>query len=430
MAQQRITFEWVLEESQVDFWRTSEAGADSHSRALDRVEHHVAVQVMRGLAMFLVVIAAAAGSGITYGEREEREAQKGIGYTLSLEDEAWKRRDRGLYESLIDPTLDDAWVEEWRDYWRAGAEIKPDFDASLLYVRESNGFMQASVITRQPIFEWWQTNPYREERFYRRVDQRWLRTVPPAVHWGESRAIETKHLRFVYYELDAAAVEAAAPKLEAAYVGMYRTLGVPNPPAAKQVVAIVPRPIGRWSSTIPQLEITSPLLAQIPESQSDGDYLAYEIMGWFTYRAIRDSAPNMAVRYLYRWPILVWGLRGWLRDDLLDQPSPWHVQASEVLRQEAKEFLPVSLKNITDLRGNARPSREQVILRYLAAESFMTFVVDTYGRERLPDLLAALVRQSNWNEIIPQLYGDSVDEFVERWNAHLVQEYGLEDALR
>jgi hypothetical protein len=211
---------------------------------------------------------------------------------------------------------------------------------------------------------------------------------------------------------------------------MYRTLGLDNPPTEKQTISIVPRPITRWASTVPQLEVTSPLLAQIPKSQSDGEYLAYEIMGWFTYRAVRDAAPDMAVRYLYRWPILVWGLRGWLRDDLLEQTSPWHAQASEVLRDAAPRFLPVRFGHITDLRTNTRPTREDVILRYLAAESFMNFVVDTYGRERLPELLLALVRQSTWDDIIPPLYGISVEEFVEAWNQHLIKEYELQDLVR
>jgi hypothetical protein len=429
MAQQRITFEWILEESRADFWRALDADSTGRTAGTSSVEQIIAVRVLRGLALLLVVIATASATGISHSERERREAHKGITFTLSLENEAWQRRDRRLYESLIDPNLDDGWVDEWRDYWRAGVESQPDYEAKLLYVREADGFMQATVITQQPAFEWWQTNPYREERFYRRVNQRWLRTVPPAGHWGETHELATRHLHFIYYELDAAAVEAAAPKLEVAYVEMYRTLGLPDPPDEKQVIKVLPRAIGRWSSTMPQFEVTSPLLAQIPESQSDSEYFAYEVMGWFTYRAIRDAAPNMTVRYLYRWPILVWGLRGWLRDDILEQSSPWHVEASAVLREAAPQFLPINFGQITDLRTNARPTREEVILRYLAAESFMTFVVDHYGRDRVPDLLLALVRYSAWEDIIPTVFGDSVPEFLDAWNAHLVHEYGLEDLV-
>jgi hypothetical protein len=425
MTQQRITFEWILEEGRVDFWHTPEADTTGHSLGLNSPEQRIVVRVLRGLVLLLVIVAAASSAGMTPGERDRREAQRGIAFTLKLENDAWARRDRGLYESLIDPQLGDAWEEAWRDYWRAGAEVEPEFEATLLSVRESEGYMQATVVTEQPAFEWWQTNPYREERFYRRVDRRWLRTVPPASYWGATRELNTEHLRFVYYERDATAVEGAASKLEEAYVGMYRTLGVIDAPSEKQVIHVVPHPIGRWSSTVPQLQVTSPLLMQIPMEQTESEYLAYEIMGWFTYRAIRDSAPNSGVRYLYRWPILVWGLRGWLRDDLIDQPSPWHVEAVEILRDSAPSFLPVSLDDITDLRTNARPSREEVILRYLSAESFMRFIVDNYGRERIPDLLVALVRYSTWEDIIPPVYGHSVEEFEAAWNTHAIKEYEI-----
>lgn len=428
MAQQ-ITFEWVLEDSRVDFWRTPEAENTLRALALASAERRIAFQVMRALVMLFVVVAAASGAGMTPGENERREAQRGIAFTLQLESEAWARRDRGLYESLIDPYLGDDWEEAWRDYWRAGAETEPSFRATLLQVRETEGYMQATVLTEQPAFEWWQTNPYREERFYRRVDQRWVRTVPSPATWGETRELQTEHLHFIYYERDAVAVQEAAPKLEEAYVGMYRLLGLPEAPGPKQVITVIPHPIGRWSSTVPQLQVTSPLLAQIPMGQSEGEFLAYEIMGWFTYRAIRDATPNSGVRYLYRWPILVWGLRGWMRDDLIDQSSPWNVEAIEVLRDSAPQFLPIGLADITDLRTNTRPTREEVILRYLSAESFMKFIIETYGRDHLPVLLAALVRYSSWDDIIGTVYGHSVEEFEARWNAHIIKEYELEDIV-
>jgi hypothetical protein len=118
-----------------------------------------------------------------------------------------------------------------------------------------------------------------------------------------------------------------------------------------------------------------------------------------------------------------------MRDDLLEQPSPWHIEAIEVLRDSAPQFLPIGLEDISDLRTNARPTRQEVILRYLSAESFMRFIVDSYGREHLPKLLAALVRYSSWNDIIESVYGHSVEEFEAAWNAHLIKEYELEDIM-
>ena len=426
VAQNHITFEWILEESRVDFWHTPEDEMVGRGHSLQSAEQILAARLLRGLALLLVVIAAAAGAGITSDERELREAHQGIVYTIGLENEAWQKRNRNLNESLIDPNLDDDWVVAWRDHWRAAEDAEPSYKAELLYVRKADGIIQATVLTQQPAFEWWQINPYREERFYRLVDQRWLRTVPSPAFWGEARQFKTDHLHFYYYERDQAAVEAAAAKLETAYVAIYETLGVGAPPPQRQQIAIVPSPTGRWSS-VDRLHVTSPLLAQIPNEQSDAEYVAYEVMGWFTYRAIRDATPNTAGRYLYRWPILVLGLRSWLRHDLLDQPSPWHMHARDVLREASPEYLPLRLDQITNIATDRRPTRDEVVLRYLTAESFIQFVVERYGREHLPDFLTALVRYGTWQEIIPPLFGDSVEKFVQEWNAHLLEEYGLED---
>jgi hypothetical protein len=188
----------------------------------------------------------------------------------------------------------------------------------------------------------------------------------------------------------------------------------------------MPRPVGRWAASPDVLEVTSPQLSQIPQGQSDAEYLAYDVMNWFTYRALRDATPGSASRYLYRWPIVVWGLRGWLRDDLLSKPSPWRLEALRVFNDYGQQELPLGLASVSELRGEGRPSREQVIMRYLAAESFIRFVVDTYGRERLPELLGALVRYGSWNDLIPNVYGHSAEKFVADWNVHLMKHYGPE----
>ncbi len=428
MTQRKISFEWVLEEGRADFWYTLESQPAGLLGVQSR-EEIIAKQLLRALCLLFVIVAAAAGAGITPSEQNRREAQKGIAFTLDLENDAWQRRDQGLYQALIDPHLNEEWGEEWHSQWRAGADEEPAYEAKLLFVREADDIVQATVLTEDPAFESWQISPYREERFYRRLDQRWVRTVPPASYWGEARQLETNSLHFYYYERDEEAVKAAASKLDAAYPGIYAALGFGTHPIQKQQIAIVPSPSRRWGAA-DQLEITSPLLAQIPNGQSDEDYLASEIMSWFTYRAIRDATPDSTTRYLYRWPILVLGLRSWLRDELLNQPAPWHLQAQEVLREAAPEYLPLQLSYVTNMGGNNRPTRAEVILRYVAAESLIRFVAEKYGRERLPDLLTALVKYERWEEIIPSLYGHSVEEFVEDWNVHLLTQYGLEELMQ
>jgi hypothetical protein len=425
MAQQRISFEWLIEESQFDAWRSGVDDTESWSLSLSTAERIWANRIVRSLSLFMIVVCAAAGGALTPAERDRLVAQGGIQFSLDQENRAWRSRDRRLFESLIDPTLNEDWSDEWREYWRAGIDDEPAYNAELIYVRNINGLMQATVVTDQPAYEWWQTNPYRENRFYRRAGQGWLRTVPPSGYWGDRHSLETEHLRFVFYAKDAATVANAADRLEAAYVEMYTLLGLDAPSTeTKLTVSVVNHPVGRWAPSPTELEVTSPLLSQIPQGQSDAEYLAYDIMGWFTYRALRDANPGSAGRYLYRWPILIWGLRGWLRDDLLDQSSPWRQEASRVFEDYGQDQLPLRLSNVSELRGDGRPTREQVIMRYIAAESFIRFAVETYGRDQLPELLRGLVRHGTWDELIPSVYGHSPEKFVADWNVHLLEYYG------
>lgn len=172
---------------------------------------------------------------------------------------------------------------------------------------------------------------------------------------GAKHELHTERLHFVYYERRRSR-RVSRTQAQKSLCWHVPHVGITRRPRPKASHLCCSPPIGRSSSTIPHLQVTSPLLAQIPVEQSEADYLAYDIMGWFTYRAMRDAAPNAGVRYLYRWPILVWGLRGWLRDDLLEQSSPWREEAIDVLRQASPKFLPIALANITDLRTDTRPT--------------------------------------------------------------------------
>ena len=422
MAQQGITFEWVLEETRVEVWNGLSGTTTGHQR--DNADRLVGTYVMRGLALLLAALLAAGAAGLSPHEKARREAHSGITFHLLLENQAWRNRDYVQMTALLDPTVSDEWQRQWRDYWRRGNDGDPSYRAKLVQVEPAgDGLFRATVVVEQSALEWWQSSPYQEERFYRREGQHWVRTIPPADYWGTLQVIETEHLRFSFYEQDAAIVAAVAPRLQAAYVALHAALDVPAPSAAaeKLAVHVMPRPVGRWASGQNRLEVTSPAVLQLSVGERPEDALAADVMSWFTYRVLRDSTPAATGRYLHRWPIVIWGLRGWLSHDLLQSSSPWRAEAMEVLRNS--DALPFGLANVTHLRGDSRPSREEVIVRYLAAESFIAYAMETYGRERLADFLAALMRFGDWNRIIPEVYGVSAEKFVADWNVFVLTRY-------
>lgn len=422
MTHQQITFEWILEERTHDVWGGTDQELGETRLHAVAGEQTITAYLVRFLSLALAALVLAGAAGLTAEERLRREAENGILFAVGLESQAWRTRDWDRYVEQIDPNIDPSWVGEWRNDWRDGAKNAFDYQVDVIDVQHAiDDVMRATVIAQHEFTDWEQTSPYREERFYRQIGQEWVRTMPPRDYWGEPRRLETSHLRFTYYEHDAAVVEEAAAQLDTAYAGMYDVLGIDEPPTEKLQIFIRPFPSRRWGSMPEGLEVTSPTLEQIPVGQSPADYLAYDVMNWLTYRVLRDATPSTSVRYLYRWPIVVWGLRGWMREELLQPETPWRAEALEVLR--ASDQLPFALRNVVDLRNTERPTREEVIVRYLAAESFVSFVVDTYGEERLPEFMAAIVRYGNWDEIIQRLYGHSTEKFVADWNIYVMEHY-------
>lgn len=56
--------------------------------------------------------------------------------------------------------------------------------------------------------------------------------------------------------------------------------------------------------------------------------------------------------------------------------------------------------------------------------------VATYGRERLPTLVASLGHYDSWETLIPAVYGVSPAEFEAGWQAYLATHYGVPSSSR
>ena len=61
----------------------------------------------------------------------------------------------------------------------------------------------------------------------------------------------------------------------------------------------------------------------------------------------------------------------------------------------------------------------------VAMATLIEYAVVTYGRERLPTLVAGLRSHDRWATLIPAVYGVSAAEFEAGWQAYLVAHYGL-----
>jgi hypothetical protein len=61
----------------------------------------------------------------------------------------------------------------------------------------------------------------------------------------------------------------------------------------------------------------------------------------------------------------------------------------------------------------------------VALATLIEYVVATYGRKRLPALVAGLGQYDSWDTLIPAVYGVSPAEFEAGWQAYLKAHYGI-----
>jgi hypothetical protein len=72
-------------------------------------------------------------------------------------------------------------------------------------------------------------------------------------------------------------------------------------------------------------------------------------------------------------------------------------------------------------KGYQKPHAGQTI----ALATVVDYIVVTYGRERLPGLVASLSQHNTWDTLLPALFGASAAEFEAGWQAHLAKRYGV-----
>lgn len=61
----------------------------------------------------------------------------------------------------------------------------------------------------------------------------------------------------------------------------------------------------------------------------------------------------------------------------------------------------------------------------VALATLIEYAVITYGRERLPMLVAGLSQHAGWETLVPAVFNVSAAEFEAGWQAHLATSYGV-----
>src|SRR4029079_18836432 len=61
----------------------------------------------------------------------------------------------------------------------------------------------------------------------------------------------------------------------------------------------------------------------------------------------------------------------------------------------------------------------------VALATLIEYAVATYGRERLPALVAGLGQYETWDTLLPAVFGVSAAEFEAGWQAYLAAHYAV-----
>jgi hypothetical protein len=327
---------------------------------------------------------------------------------------------------------------------------------------------------------------YRQARFYRRTATGWQPTVPDARLWGPAQRVETQSFIFHFRQNDAAAVIAVAPQIEALYGALKHDFGLgPIYSAEKLVidVSVTQRPgNASWPRTSERFVVASPALYRAPVELTDdkllAQSLALRLLDHLLVQASRRHATGASwepvlngLRLWQVWdmglPLSVWQedvVRWIYGDSSATTPRkpltlPEHYQelcathklwmlypvqiqipltCADAVREEAyftswhslgpptrlEQFaLPVSSDPYVEAvsRGNQRTYAGQTI----SLATVVEYAVVTYGRERLPKLVAGLGQYKTWDTLLPAVFDSSAAEFEAGWQAYLTDRYGV-----
>lgn len=415
---------------------------------LSQTERRAILGFIRAIFFCAVAFFMTGGASLTYRAYNFEAGRAIVANVLSIEKTAWQADDRELLGTIVDPIIAENWLPLWRKYWRGNIEQRRHFSLTLNHIDQyrfntvvdegGNGqnqreFLFAEFIDNRAPLDWWLVSPTRETRIYAQtsqpktnsfVDAAWVRTVPPASYWGEPQSFQTTNISYEFYERDRALIQTMAPAIDEHYQQLFSLLELPLLEDERRfTIRITPEPRQGRGARSTTLYITSPLLATKPASLSDQEYVERYIVEQMTAFAVNRASNRRGIDSL-QWSTVIWALRSQLEEALLDKPSPWFIQSEPTFIEYGAERLPITLDDITRIRRpKIDPDRRHIYWQQISAELVIKYAFETYGVHSAPTLIQEFSRSRNWEQLIPNVYGTSSDDFERRFNQFVAQRY-------
>lgn len=315
---------------------------------------------------------------------------------------------------------------------------------------------------------------FRQTRFYRETGQGWLRTRPDPSLWGSSLTLETDNLLWQYRRRDHVAVTHIADQIDSVYVKLLRDYGLKQSAGEEKLVIqirvdAVPGLILLYDSPAESIVVTSPSVHLVPVDRTDAEILAQTVAlallkhMWAQAVAqhdISESWPSMAGVSL--WELWEMGLSlsewqdevvQWVFGDIASYAGNSEIKLPARYRDLCAAHgtymttpIAIGIPLSCDEDNDSGPIHDNVLLVGLHGDNLTTlqavylhstipatvqlghpiiaytvvdYAVTVYGRERLPDLVAALGQYDRWETLVPAVYGVSLGEFEQGWREHV-----------
>ncbi len=330
--------------------------------------------------------------------------------------------------------------------------------------------------------------------YQRTANGSWQMTIPDANLWGPERSLETPSFIFHFRQRDAATVIAVSAQMESFYEAMRHNFALSLAPDAEKLmidVSVIPsaQDSSRWFRTPYHIRVPSPALYVAPIELTDAELLAQSMALPLLRRVSAQVYEQYQIRLAWPWQPLLNGLRLWQlwemdlplaawREDVvkwlyvewpaadpnqtyvlpkrypllcathklwMDVPiqidipllctemdrTTWH-PFSRYWREPPSSLIqlgvPVPSQVYIDAGEEAHWGNHPA--QVVALATLIEYAVVTYGRERLPVLVAGLSQHNTWETLLPAVFGVPPAEFEVGWQTYLATRYAVPQPAR
>jgi len=330
-----------------------------------------------------------------------------------------------------------------------------------------DGDIAASTLTlTEPATDDGAAMSYRQTRFYRKTEQGWLRTQPDPALWGPPLTLETDRLIWRYRRRDHSAVAEIAGHMDALVGTLSRDYGLAHLEEGEKLtvnvqVDALPRLILMYDGPPGPIVVSSPSVHLVPVEWTDAEVLEQAVALALLKHLWAYAVEQHGIKE--SWPVMA-GVSLWELWDMKLGLAEWQDEILHWLYAPAAAQLPARFRDLcaahsiwiptpiavgiplhcssedegprhnnlllSGLKTN-NPERLQMARWYYPGQgsvrlgdsimmyTVVDYAVTAHGRERLPDLVAALGQYDTWQTLVPNVYGISYEEFERGWRQHL-----------